>query len=365
MHFYHQLMRDIRESILADRFLELYREKREFLQEPDADNPIRAPRVSKKKRALARGDYEVHIAREGFASIRHVGSGEIMHSRVAPMQEARRLYIEQAKLAERIREESSEELVIWDVGLGAAANAMSAIGCYEEQAKMDQTQRLRPLSIVSFENDLDSLRLALALTDLFPYLRHSGPPGILKNGHWESRQHPGLRWSVIAGDFLQTVSEAEPPPDLIFYDMFSSKMCGAHWTRETFEKVFLACQGRPVELFTYSCSTSVRVALLAAGFYVARGWNTGAKEETTVALTPSACADPSLARHDLLSSEWLEKWKRSKAKFPSALPLDERRSFEQMILAHEQFRISALPADSLTAAAPLSLRAADEFSTRS
>ncbi len=39
IHFYHRLMRDIRESILEDRFMELYYDKRSFLQEDDLDNP--------------------------------------------------------------------------------------------------------------------------------------------------------------------------------------------------------------------------------------------------------------------------------------------------------------------------------------
>src|SRR3981081_1016770 len=89
---------------------------------------------------LSLGDYRVHRAREGFASIRQISSGEIMHSRTPPMEEARRLYIEQSNLAERVQlsanenPESAAPLVIWDVGLGAAANAMAAILCYEEQA---------------------------------------------------------------------------------------------------------------------------------------------------------------------------------------------------------------------------------------
>src|SRR5947208_12117921 len=91
--------------------------------------------------AFHRGDYEVHRAPGGFASIRQISSGEIMHSRTPPMVEAHRLYIEQSDLAERLRvppkksgvPESATPLVIWDVGLGAAANAMAAILCYETQ----------------------------------------------------------------------------------------------------------------------------------------------------------------------------------------------------------------------------------------
>src|SRR5215210_6497085 len=204
LHFYHGLMREIRASILAGNFLELYRRKRVFLHESDLDNPTRAQKPGR-KRALRRGNYEVHIAREGFASIRHVASGEIMHSRSAPMDEAQHLYVEQSRLAERLRE-SGEPLVVWDVGLGAAANAMAAVRCYEETATRVPIRPIRPMRLVSFENDLDSLRLALQLTDLFPYLRHGGPAGILKEGQWQSKNHQGLSWSLLEGDFLHTVS---------------------------------------------------------------------------------------------------------------------------------------------------------------
>ncbi|MDQ3314193.1 MAG: tRNA guanosine(34) transglycosylase Tgt [Verrucomicrobiota bacterium] len=334
LYFYHQLMREIRESILAGEFLELYHRKREFLHESDLDNPTRLPKPGR-KRALRLRNYEVHIAREGFASMRHIASGEIMHSRTEPMEEARRLYVEQSNLAERVRDRTMEKLVVWDVGLGAAANAMAAIRCYEEQAKTAPT---RPMRLVSFENDLDSLQLAFQLTDLFPYLRHSGPAGILKSGEWHSKQYPGLSWSLVAGDFLKTVSEAQPPPDLIYYDMFSSKTCRDQWTRETFGKLFAACHGRAVELFTYTCSTSARVALLAAGFYVARGRNAAEKEETTIAFTPKAVRLGAGARHDLLSTSWIGKWQRSGAKFPAELEPQDHASFEQVILAHEQFQ---------------------------
>ncbi len=192
-HFYHQLMREMRAAILADKFTELYREKRAFLHAVDPDNPVLPPRRNK-PRIRSLGAYEIHVAREGFASIRHVASGEIMHSRTDPMEEARRLYVEQSRLAERLVEAESP-LVIWDVGLGAAANAIAAIRCYEASEKP------RPLRIISFENDLDSLRLAFQRSDLFPYLRHGGPAGVLKEGRWQSRTHRWLELGTGAGRF--------------------------------------------------------------------------------------------------------------------------------------------------------------------
>jgi queuine tRNA-ribosyltransferase len=339
-YFYHQLMREIRASILAGRFLELYQAKRAFLHEPDLDNPIRHSKP-KRKRSPRLGDYEVHIAREGFGSIKQISSGEIMHMRSAPMDEARQLYIEQSDLAGRLRvrdgenAETAAPLVIWDVGLGAAANAMAGIECYEAQAA---TGPVRPMQIISFENDLDSLRLALIHNDLFPYLRHGGPAAIAARGEWQSKQHPGLSWFLISGDFPTTMTGAPAPPDLIFYDMFSSRTSADVWTLTAFRRLFAACREHTTELFTYTCSTAVRSALLAAGFYVAKGRSIGAKEETTIALSPAALHSERGSRHQLLSSAWISRWQRSQAKFPLGVGAGEQASFEGVIRAHAQFQ---------------------------
>ncbi len=331
IYFYHQLMRDIRASILAGRFGEFYREKREVLQESDREYPALHPKPARRK-SMSLGNYEVHIAQEGFASVRQVSSGEIMHMRTPPMEEAHSLYVEQSNLAERLSF-SDEPLVIWDVGLGAAANAMAAIKCYEAQAKIGP---LRPMRLISFENDLDSLTLALRHDDKFPYLRHGGPVGVLERGAWQSKQHPGLDWMLVRGDFLETVGQAPSPPDLIFYDMFSSRTHREQWTLEIFRRLFAACADRAVELFTYTHSTAARAALLAAGFFVAKGRSAGAKEETTIALTPAAAA--SVHPYPLLDRVWLGRWNRSQAKFPAEITPDEQPAFENRIRAHEQFQ---------------------------
>ncbi|HEY8835269.1 MAG TPA: MnmC family methyltransferase [Chthoniobacterales bacterium] len=284
------------------------------------------------------GDYEVHKAWEGFASIRQISSGEIMHSRTAPMEEARQLYVEQSHLSERLRASSENEppLVIWDVGLGAAANAMAAIECYE------QVQAARPLGIVSFENDLDSLRLALRHQEEFPYLRADAVETLLAEGHWQSPKQAGLSWLLVPGDFREAMTRA-PAPDLIFYDMFSTKTSAQLWTAATFQRVFESCAGRAAELFTYTCSTANRAALIAAGFFVARGRNAGEKLETTIALTPAAFQYARAKRRELLGRDWLAKWERSAAKFPGDISPNERPAFEKIIRDHEQFRNSVTP----------------------
>jgi queuine tRNA-ribosyltransferase len=212
---------------------------------------------------------------------------------------------------------------------------MAAIQCYEAQATKGP---IRPMHLISFENDLDSLKLALRHDDKFPYLRHGGPVGLLERGAWQSKQHAGLSWELLPGDFLATVAQAPAPPDLVFYDMFSSKTHGEQWTIDIFRHLFAACAGRAAELFTYSHSTAARAALLAAGFYVAKGRPAGAKEGTTIAFTPAALGSPFTRSYELLAAEWVGRWHRSHAKFPAEVRTEERSAFEQLIEAHAQFR---------------------------
>jgi len=284
----------------------------------------------KSDECLRRGDYEVHRAREGFSSIRQISSGEIMHSRTDPMEEARQLYVEQARLAERLRERSAEPVILWDVGLGAAANAMAAIECYET------SKPERPLHIISFENDLDPLRLAAANIESFPYLRAELVNAIIAGSEWRAADGK-LTWQLLDGDFLVTMNRA-PVPDIIFYDMFSPNTSPELWTTAVFRDLFAICRDRPTEMFTYTCSTANRATLLAAGFFVARGRNAGEKIETTIALTPPAVRNAPTAKRDLLSFDWLARWERSAAKFPADIAPNERSAFEKIIRGHEQFR---------------------------
>ena len=339
IHFFHQLMRDIRARILDGTFLAFYRARREELALFDIDNPSPDPgRKIVVPRRL--GDYEIHIAREGFGSILHVRSGEIMHSRTAPMDEAQNLYIEQSRLGERLELSPGEDraaarpLVVWDVGLGAAANAMAAVRCYEQ---LGSQRPLRGLRVISFENDLDSLRLACSSLKHFPYLRHGAPQRLLSAGAWKSQRHPGLAWRLVEGDFSLTLGEADGPPDLIFFDLFSGRTNGEAWTLSAFRRLFKACARHDTELFTYSASTAGRVAMLGAGFFVAKGRVTDERYESSIAFTPGALEKGAASRHKLLGLEWLTRWKRSGVKFPPELAEGEYPGFEQLILQHPQF----------------------------
>jgi queuine tRNA-ribosyltransferase len=331
IHFYMQLMRTMREHILAGTWLPFYRAQRDVLDARDSYGKP-ASHVTKallRERKRKRGRYEV-LLKEGVGYIRDTASGEVMHPGSDPSREARSLYVEQSRLPERLQERREGPLVVWDVGLGAAANAMAAILAVESAAPATA----RPLTLVSFENDLDSLKLALDHPGYFKHLRHAAPRALLTADRWNSRS-AAIEWLLLRGDFAITKFEA-PPPDVIFFDPFSFKTDSAMWTLSAFRELAKACSEKSTELFTYTYSTSVRAAMLAAGFYVAKGRATGPKGETTIGL--SALAAAAAHGHELLGQEWLAKWRRSDAQAPFGSIMDDG-SWREAVLTHAQFKL--------------------------
>ncbi|MFO1450093.1 MAG: tRNA guanosine(34) transglycosylase Tgt [Opitutaceae bacterium] len=332
--FYHRLMGEMRGHILAGTFPTYYAEQRLRLVRSDEDHPNVPPAKARIRRAPRLGDYEVVQGPAGFSSIRQISSGEVMHSVNCPSDEANALYVEQSRLAERLLAgpDNREPLVVWDVGLGAASNAMAAIACFDRVLVAHGAVALRPFHLVSFERDLDPLRLAAKKAAYFPHLRHPAPQALLDHGRW-CHASGGLTWELREGDFLEQFPSS-PGPDLIFYDPFSAKTDTGLWSSAVFERIRRHCQTRPSELFTYSAATAVRVALLTAGFHVAEGAGTGPKATTTVAFTQP----PNLAwSARLLGPAWLSRWRRSHSQFPADLPVEARPAFARHIETHPQF----------------------------
>jgi len=335
LRFYHALTATMRRHIVADTFAEWYRGERDVLGRGDDDHPCRPPPSRRRRRNPdPTATFEVRESEHGYATMLHKPSGEIMHAGLDPTVEAHALYVDQSRLADRLRESCPEPLVVWDVGLGAAHNAMAVLACRDAVGAA-----ARPLRLVSFEDDLGSLRLALRNATRFPHLLRAGPNDILRRGEWRSADAT-FCWTLFEGDFRVRLADA-PMPDLIFYDAFSQRTNADLWTLACFERVFAVCAGHDTELFTYSASTSVRAALLGAGFLVGRGVPTGPKAETTVAMTPSAALRAAMRGRVLLGTDWLERWKRSAVGVPDDVPTDRRAAFAARIPALPQFRGTA------------------------
>jgi len=335
--FYHRLMREMRESILRNEFAAYYENHRFELGRNDEENVVHPVKKRFRVKPMILGDYDIVTSPQGFSSIRQISSGEVMHSVNRPSDEANKLYVEQSGLAGRLllRDGREDEIVIWDVGLGAASNAMAVLACFEKLTAENDPTALRPLRLVSFECDLDPLKLAMKFASHFPHLRHGAPHKLLEAGRWQHASG-AMAWELIAGDFLQ-LFESAPAPDLIFYDPFSAKTDAGLWKVDVFKRIIRHTAAKSAELYTYSAATSVRVSLLTAGFFVAAGVGTGPKSDTTLAFTLANAWSRHPAQPKLLDAEWLGRWRRSDSKYPKNLPEEQRPQFESLIEEHLQF----------------------------
>ncbi|MGE6762253.1 tRNA (5-methylaminomethyl-2-thiouridine)(34)-methyltransferase MnmD [Corallococcus interemptor] len=274
------------------------------------------------------GDFELVTLRNGHRAVRHLGHGEVMHPAVGPWQEALRLYVDQPGLADRLKQ-PGPPLVIHDVGLGAATNAVAAL----TRARDLGPDRARDLHVVSFEVDLAPLRLALADAEGFPFLQpfRAACESLMAHGTWSE---PGIHWELKLGDavpFLEP-DAALPPADLVFFDPFSPASNPDMWTEGVLARVRRHCRedGEGALLMTYSAATPTRVTLLLAGFYVGAGVSTGTKGETTVASTRfESLAAP-------LGTRWLERWERSSSRAPHGGTLTPE--VERRLRTHPQWR---------------------------
>jgi len=273
------------------------------------------------------GDFELVTLRNGTRAVRHLGHGEVMHPSVGPWQEARALYVEQSRLAEKLEVEGPP-LRVWDVGLGAGTNAVAALTCARE---LGARQR-RELEIVSFEIDLAPLRLALADAQGFPFLQPFMAAGqaLLKEGRWsDGRSH----WQLHLGDAAELWRGVWEPADLIFFDPFSPASNPRLWTPAAFSSLRAHARNDRdgCTLFTYSAATPTRVSLLLGGFYVGTGVATGMKKETTVAATARSLLEQPL------DARWISRWERSAAQAPHGVALSEE--IQRAVREHRQFTL--------------------------
>ncbi len=234
--------------------------------------------------------------------------GEVFHPNLGAEREAELLYIGPWGLREILSIPRPEPVVVWDIGLGAAGNAGAVLQCWREVG-------VCPLELWSFDRDREALKAARLFREdhpeAFPWLRELPPELFADGDHLMQENRFGQRaeWRVIEGDFVTWAAAQETEahrPFLVMVDLYSPEASVREWTLEHWRNVrrTLMADG-PTRLIFHSRSTAVRVTLLLAGFWVGRGPELGAKEETTVALLgPKGLAEP-------LGVAFLEKVQRS------------------------------------------------------
>ncbi len=273
--------------------------------------------------------HELRQLRDGTWTIHSRLEDECFHPGLGPAAEAKALYVEQLKVRERM-EQQEGCFVVWDVGLGSGANALTFL---RETGDLPVE-----VEMLSFDHTLEPLRLALRSPDRLPYVAgfEEALRQLLEKGEWrEGNRH----WKLVEGDFpglmKNEAAEKLPRPDVIFHDAYSPGKNPEMWTLPLFEGIRRQVGDKACMLATYSRSTMLRVSLLLAGFHVGVGRPTGVQEETTIAAT----------RKDLLEepleSGWLDRVRISGNAEPMMKgPYVQRPILEESLerlLGHPQF----------------------------
>jgi queuine tRNA-ribosyltransferase len=246
--------------------------------------------------------YELVTLKNDARSVRSLNAGETFHPVAGPATEAEALYVRQLRLRERLSR--AREFVIWDVGLGAGGNALTAIRQLGDISGA--------LQISSFDRTLDALRFALQHAGELQFpLGFEEPIRVALERGGVAFQHGELKvsWQICLADFpaLIVSSMPQPAPQVIFFDAFSPARNPEMWTLPLFENLFRCLDSRrPCALATFSRSTAARVAMLLAGFFVGVGESIAGKEETTVA------ANAFDMIFNPLDRRWLERARVSK-----------------------------------------------------
>jgi tRNA U34 5-methylaminomethyl-2-thiouridine-forming methyltransferase MnmC len=297
--------------------------------------------------------YKIVELDNGKYSVHSLAEAETFHPGIGPAAEAEALYVRQLRLPDRVRA-VGDEFVIWDVGLGAGANALTAL-----KAISNQLEEPRCVRLFSFDRTSAALEFALEHSWELDYVAGFKPQvaallargciefqtgNLLVNWQFSRGDFPTLLKSGNAGRNSSDLSPAAPipPPHAILFDPHSPQKNPAMWTVSLFEGLFGALDPqRPCALANYTRSTLARTAMLLGGFFVGIGHATGAKEETTVAAnTLDLIAEP-------LSQRWLERVMRSDSAEPLREPVYTRTRLSpetiETLRAHPQF-ISAVGA---------------------
>ena len=288
--------------------------------------------------------YRLVKVASGAHSVHSLAYRETFHPVVGPAAEAEALYVRQTRLLERLQHHQGE-FVMWDVGLGAAANPLTVLDslsepCHETQIPdtttvgtlstaspyyspgiTDSLERFPPIRFVSFDQTIEPLRFALTHARELDFLEGYEPELqrlLCDKAISFKKGSQQVEWELHLADFPTLLASSAatylPKPHVIMFDAFSPATNPAMWTLPLFTRLFaLLDPARPCVLPTYSRSTMLRVTLLLAGFFVGVGHATGEKEETTIAANRLEMVEEPLARR------WLQRVRRS----TSAEPLHE------------------------------------------
>ncbi len=201
--------------------------------------------------------------------------GETFHSQFGAKQEAELKFVEPLQMRQKAEK---NQLFLLDICYGLGYNTAAAFNAIWD---VNPTCKIEWIGL-EFDQQVPQAALEHRLFNFYPNFIHQILEGLAVNHQYYSDR---LTAKLLIGDArqtLQTVIDSNFKADAIFLDPFSPPHCPQLWTVE-----FLTLVGNTLkpdgQLATYSCSASVRTALLAAGLNIGSTPPVGRRTPGTVA----------------------------------------------------------------------------------
>lgn len=269
--------------------------------------------------------YQLAYTDGGLPTFEHIQTGQFLHSHFGPYEEAWQLYVQNSGVLKR-----QGACTVFDLGLGCGSQVIAMRDAFF------QNQALTDFKIVSF--DLETLGLACLMDkiELFPFaqphfefLRQAVSSGKVVECFGTNRN---LEWQFIEGDFAKTVFQSNlSKADIVCYDFFSASAHPHLWTYGIIKRLYELCSDEAIVL-TYSSATSVRAAMLAAGFYVGFSPSGSQNFRMTVASKQQNKIEVPL------DERWLKKFERSTLPYLEMEDENAKKHILRSVLVHPQFK---------------------------
>jgi queuine tRNA-ribosyltransferase len=188
--FYHDLMRQIRESVLRGDFAQCHRRWRAVLDAEDADYPVTPPQRKRPVAPKALGPWSLSPDEGMGWCLLEASSLRRLYAKPRSDEESalQGWVASQLESCAVVGLEQGREVDLGEIDLGWRLLAL--VDAYEQAVV--QGRELAALRLRCRVADLRPLQLALANLRHFEGLRHGSLQALVKRGQWCSRRAPGL-----------------------------------------------------------------------------------------------------------------------------------------------------------------------------
>lgn len=214
---------------------------------------------------------------DGTESLFSTLYNESCHSQLGASIETKLHYIEGCLLP--IKFESQERVKIIEVGMGTGLGYIETLKAHQEQKSKSKIHFLTVEISAELLDFVKELKLDFDNYPLFKDLVLVNP----EMGLYQTKKN-GHTLEVLIGDARETLplykEQFDFQGDAIFQDAFSPKRNSTLWTYEWF-KLLNELSNKYVALATYSSSSSMRKAMIKAGWRITKGNSFGPKRSST------------------------------------------------------------------------------------